>query len=76
MGEFGSVEPDTKISVKAIKDRKKYVNPLNVHARDRLLSVLDGLPHGVLSMSRDVPGLVETSCNLAVINTDKKKAHI
>jgi dipeptidase D len=31
----------------------------------RTLALLLALPHGVLAMSRDIPGLVETSCNLA-----------
>ncbi len=76
MGEFGTVEIDTMISVDEIEDHKKFINPLNVHARDRLLLMLDGLPNGVLSMSRDVPGLVETSCNLAVVNSRKKKTEV
>ena len=35
--------------------------------RDRLVRLLMALPHGVLGMSRDIPGLVETSSNLAVV---------
>jgi dipeptidase D len=35
--------------------------------RDRLLDLLLALPHGVLGMSPDIPGLVETSNNLAVV---------
>ncbi len=31
----------------------------------RILDLLNGLPNGVLAMSMDIPGLVETSCNLA-----------
>jgi dipeptidase D len=34
--------------------------------RDRLVRLMMALPHGVLGMSRDIPGLVETSSNLAV----------
>ena len=36
--------------------------------RDRLLDLLLALPHGVLGMSPDIPGLVETSNNLAVVD--------
>ena len=36
-------------------------------AAERLLALLAVLPHGVLAMSRDVPGLVETSANLASV---------
>jgi dipeptidase D len=35
--------------------------------RDRLVRLMTALPHGVLGMSRDIPGLVETSSNLAVV---------
>jgi dipeptidase D len=35
--------------------------------RDRLLRLLLALPHGVLAMSQAIPGLVETSSNLAVV---------
>lgn len=36
----------------------------------RVLALLVALPHGVLAMSRDIPGLVETSTNLAKVRTD------
>ncbi len=56
--------------VEELEDGDSRRMVLNVHARDRLLRMLDGLPHGVLSMSRDVAGLVETSNNLAVVKTE------
>jgi dipeptidase D len=34
----------------------------------RLLRLLNALPHGVLAMSVDIPGLVETSSNVGVVN--------
>jgi dipeptidase D len=40
---------------------------LSIDDRDRLLRLLLALPHGVLGMSPDIPGLVETSSNLAVV---------
>jgi dipeptidase D len=39
--------------------------------QDRLLDLLVCLHHGVISMSPDIPGLVQTSTNLAVITTDE-----
>jgi dipeptidase D len=65
--EFGGSDPDLAVEVEEIDDSDELRQPMNVHARDRLLWVLDGMPHGVLSMSRDVDGLVETSNNLAVV---------
>lgn len=40
---------------------------LGLRAQDRLLTLLDRLPHGVLQMSRAFPGKVETSSNLAQV---------
>lgn len=37
----------------------------------RLLNLLVCLPHGVITMSPDIPGLVRTSTNLAVITSDE-----
>jgi dipeptidase D len=44
--------------------------------RDRLLRLLVALPHGVLAMSRDIPGLVETSSNLAVVAVRGDAVHV
>jgi dipeptidase D len=40
---------------------------LSIDDRDRLIRLLLALPHGVLGMSQDIAGLVETSSNLAVV---------
>ncbi len=46
---------------------------LRKNVQDRLLNLLVGMPHGVMSMSHAVPGLVETSTNMAVIKTRADK---
>jgi dipeptidase D len=68
MEEFGASDPDLAVEVSETDDSDELRQPMNVHARDRLLRSLDGMPHGVLSMSREVDGLVETSNNLAVVS--------
>jgi dipeptidase D len=67
--EYGATDPDLEVTVEEVDDDEATRQVLNVHARDCVLRLLDALPHGVLSMSRDVPGLVETSTNLAVVET-------
>ena len=67
MEEFEASDPDLAVEVEETDDSDELRQPMNVHARDRLLRALDGMPHGVLSMSREVDGLVETSNNLAVV---------
>ncbi len=68
--EFAAIDPGLDLAVEELDDTDAFAQPLNVHARDKLLHVLNGIPHGVLAMSREVPGLVETSNNLAVVNTN------
>jgi len=67
--EFGAIEPDLEVVVEELEDAPEYELVLETMDRDILVTLIDALPHGVLSMSRDVPGLVETSTNLAVVNT-------
>jgi dipeptidase D len=74
--EFEPTDPGLAVSVDELDDDDTRRSVLNVHARDRLLRVLDGMSHGVHSMSRDVPGLVETSNNLAVVKNHGDHAEI
>jgi dipeptidase D len=67
--EFGASDPELAVAVESLDDSPAHQQVLNVHGRDRLLRLLDGMPHGVMTMSRDVDGLVETSNNLAVVIT-------
>jgi dipeptidase D len=74
--EFGATDPDMGVSVTVVDESDEVRQVLNVHARDRLVRLLDSLPHGVLAMSRDVPGLVESSSNLAAITTTDSAATV
>ena len=62
--EFAVTEPDMKLTV-AVAETQSEV--LTAELQQRLLSALVGLPNGVLAMSFAVPGLVETSTNLASV---------
>ncbi len=42
----------------------------------RALALLCGLPHGVAAMSLDIPGLVETSDNLATVSVDGERLSV
>ena len=69
--EFTATDPDLEVVIEEMDDDEATRQVINVHARDRLLRLLDALPHGVISMSRDVPGLVETSTNMAVVESQE-----
>ncbi len=67
--EIGSFEPDFQITVGVLPNRgMKVISELN--QRD-LCRVISAIPHGVIRMSADVVGFVQTSTNLASIKTTK-----
>jgi dipeptidase D len=73
--ELGSVEPDLLVSLFAVPSRKKW-KVMRKGDQRRILQTLSALPHGVIKMSADIPGLVETSTSLAVIKTTKGSVKI
>jgi len=62
--EFGVVEPNLQIILQSESTPEFAVDKLT---SNNLLNVLYACPHGVKAMSRDIPGLVETSTNLASV---------
>jgi dipeptidase D len=64
LNEIGSVEPGLAVTVQASDSSAPVIADAQV---DTLLTTLTALPHGVLKMSADIPGLVETSTNLATL---------
>jgi dipeptidase D len=64
--EIRTVDPDLKIE---IAEASAPGQVWTAAATRRALDLLNALPHGVLAMSNDIPGLVETSVNLATVNT-------
>jgi dipeptidase D len=69
--ELSTVEPDLAILIEEVK-RKKKGKVLKKAIQKKILQTLSALPHGVIKMSADIPGLVETSTNVAIIKTDAK----
>lgn len=62
--EYRPVEPDLRFEVKEGSSGWIWAEDLG----RRVLLLLSSLPHGVLAMSHDIPGLVETSVNLAAVS--------
>ncbi len=61
--EFGTKEPNLNVTLQPLEG--KFDSALRVTHRDRLLALIQSLPHGVIKMSHDIPDLVETSNNVA-----------
>jgi dipeptidase D len=64
--DLGAFDSGLQITV-GKTDRPAAV--LNSTDSRALVALLVGLPHGVMAMSPDVPGLVQTSTNLATVKT-------
>jgi dipeptidase D len=75
LDEYRAVDKDLNLEVKAGKDVKAK-KVMGSELSKNIIDMLIGLHHGVLAMSHDMPGLVETSCNLAVVVLDKKVLRI
>jgi dipeptidase D len=69
--EVASVDKDLQISLEDMPSLKKG-KVIKKAQQKKLCTTIAALPHGVTKMSADIPGLVETSTNVAVINTTNK----
>ena len=73
LGEIKPIDPDFKVEFEPVETPMKVISKLN---QTQLLNLLNGLPHGILSMNFDIPDLVETSTNLATIDTAENAIEI
>jgi dipeptidase D len=71
--EYVAVEPDLIVSMEKHTAPEKVMDE---KAQKHLVNALYAIPHGVIKMSNDIPGLVETSNNLAVVETKGKNVNI
>ena len=62
--EYGALEPGLQLALRTAEEPARL---MTAEAGGRLLDFLAALPHGVMRMSSEVPGLVETSTNFATI---------
>ena len=62
--EFGPLEPELRIS---IRQGNKADFVIDKETQQKLLSALTACPHGVVSWSKEMENLVETSSNLASV---------
>lgn len=64
--ELHVTEPDLKVSYEDV-DAASFV--LTLKSQEALLNSVYACPHGVIAMSQEIPGFVETSTNLASVKT-------
>lgn len=62
--EYKHTDPGLDIQLESVPIPSKVINKKTT---EKLISALYACPHGVIGMSDDIPGLVETSTNLASV---------
>jgi dipeptidase D len=63
---------DGGLTVKVKKINEKFTKVIKKELFETIINTILALPHGVMSMSPDIPELVETSTNLATLKMDAK----
>lgn len=71
--KYADIEPDISVIVEKIENTAAGVS---VEDSMRLISLLDKLPSGIIAMSSDVEGLVETSLNMGILRLNADSAEI
>lgn len=66
--ELGQVDPGLHLVLEPLGAVPERVFP--PEDAERVVAFLHAAPHGVLAMSPDIPGLVQTSTNLAVVSME------
>ncbi len=74
--EYATADSGVALSLTACNGKKSGARVLKTAVRKRLVNLLNALPHGVVAMSQDIPGLVETSANLARVTTKENSVVI
>ena len=73
--ECATVEPDLSVTLEEAKGgRRGKVLTRALHRK--VLAAIAAMPHGVIKMSADIPGLVETSTNVAVVRMTPKAVEL
>ena len=71
--KYSDIEPDIEVNVEKVD----YLSAgISVEDSGRLISLLDKLPSGIIAMSNDVEGLVETSLNMGILKLGTDKAEV
>ena len=65
--EFAASDPDVRATASEVE--KTQEEPIQEGDAAAIIATLLAIPHGVQAMSMDIPGLVQTSTNMAAVHT-------
>ncbi|WP_105169686.1 aminoacyl-histidine dipeptidase [Pseudoalteromonas sp. T1lg23B] len=71
--ELSSIETGLTLTLRELDTE---LAPMNTESHTRLLALLNACPNGVIRMSDDIKGVVETSLNMGVITTEQDKVEV
>lgn len=74
--ELARSDPDFRYEITEVPAADDASSTWDESTTRRALDLLNALPHGVLAMSRDLPGLVETSSNVAVARPENGHLYV
>lgn len=70
--EFSSTDPDLFVKADSINSELAAINK---ETTQNIIALLNELPYGVMAMSNEIEGLVETSLNLGTLRTAENSVH-
>ena len=70
--ELSATEPNLKITIESATAN----SVMDTATQNNLINAVYGCPNGVMRMSDAMPGLVETSTNLAIVKSENGKASV
>ena len=71
--KYADIEPDISVTVEKVENS---TSGICTEDSMRLISLIDKLPSGIIAMSSDVEGLVETSLNMGILKINGDNAEI
>ncbi|MFN3555565.1 MAG: aminoacyl-histidine dipeptidase [Bacteroidales bacterium] len=71
--ELKNTEPDFQLIISQVEVPKTIIDPAVIQ---RLLDAVYACPNGVIRMVDDMPGIVETSTNLAIVKSENGKIEV
>ncbi|MBR7801344.1 aminoacyl-histidine dipeptidase [Undibacterium fentianense] len=71
--ELAATEPAIKLRLADVQAPQKT---LDTESQSRLINLINACPNGVMRMSDDIPGVVESSLNLGVMTTETDQIQI
>ncbi|NOY51647.1 MAG: aminoacyl-histidine dipeptidase [Chlorobi bacterium] len=71
--EFSETEPNLMVVVEETESAKEVIDQKTISS---LFEAISACPNGMIAMSKDFKGVVETSTNLAIVKSDGKQIEI